>query len=122
MVRRPLTLQARLMAAVIGFVSLILVIVAMITSATLGNTLEDQLERQLDATADQLTQRVQQYAVQANLLNVQLTAEYKLGKGDLGIFRSIKYGSDGTGMTGWADRMKDDESWQVVNYVRTLQK
>ena len=80
MVRRPLTLQARLMAAVIGFVSLILVIVAMITSATLGNTLEDQLERQLDATADQLTQRVQQYAVQANLLNVPLTAEYTLGK------------------------------------------
>ena len=54
--------------------------------------------------------------------NLTVMAEYKLGKGDLGIFRSIKYGSDGTGMTGWADRMKDDESWQVTNYVRTLQK
>lgn len=79
MVRRPLTLQARLMAAVIGFVSLILVIVAMITSATLGNTLQDQLERQLDATADQMSQRVQQYALQANLLGVPLTADYALG-------------------------------------------
>ncbi|WP_425562764.1 sensor histidine kinase [Microbacterium soli] len=35
------------MAAVIGFVSLILVIVAIITSATLGKTLEDRLQEQL---------------------------------------------------------------------------
>ena len=39
-----MSLQARLMTAVIGFVSLILVIVAVITSATLGSTLEDQEE------------------------------------------------------------------------------
>lgn len=60
MVRRPLTLQARLMAAVIGFVSLILVIVAMITSATLGSTLETQLARQLHGTADQMERNVTQ--------------------------------------------------------------
>lgn len=47
-----MSLQTRLMTAVIGFVSLILVIVAVITSATLGRTLEDQL-----------TDRVYSYAV-----------------------------------------------------------
>ena len=36
MTRRPMSLQTRLMTAVIGFVSLILVIVAVITSALLG--------------------------------------------------------------------------------------
>ncbi|MBW8764089.1 MAG: HAMP domain-containing protein [Microbacterium sp.] len=53
--RRPLTLQARLMTAVIGFVSLILVIVAVITSATLGNTLEQQLEQKLKGYAASIT-------------------------------------------------------------------
>ena len=49
MFHRPLSLQARLMAAVIGFVSLILVIVAIITSATLGKTLEDRVQEQLNS-------------------------------------------------------------------------
>ncbi|BDZ37703.1 hypothetical protein GCM10025863_03170 [Microbacterium suwonense] len=48
---RPVSLQARLMAAVIGFVSLILVVVAVITSATLGSALEQRLQEQLDTTA-----------------------------------------------------------------------
>ena len=39
-----MSLQTRLMTAVIGFVSLILIIVAVITSATLGSTLEQQLD------------------------------------------------------------------------------
>ncbi|WP_286301526.1 hypothetical protein [Microbacterium suwonense] len=39
------------MAAVIGFVSLILVVVAVITSATLGSALEQRLQEQLDTTA-----------------------------------------------------------------------
>jgi len=60
MTRRPLTLQTRLMTAVIGFVSLILVIVAVITSATLGNTLEQQLEERLKSYAPQLSQMVDQ--------------------------------------------------------------
>ncbi|WP_082087554.1 sensor histidine kinase [Microbacterium sp. SA39] len=42
-----MSLQTRLMTAVIGFVSLILVIVAVITSATLSRTLEDQLDQKL---------------------------------------------------------------------------
>ncbi|MFC9984082.1 hypothetical protein ACFVHP_05775, partial [Microbacterium keratanolyticum] len=54
--RRPLTLQARLMAAVIGFVSLIVVIIAIITSATLGQTLEEGLRQQLLTNRDRVAQ------------------------------------------------------------------
>ncbi|MDQ0728934.1 two-component system OmpR family sensor kinase [Microbacterium sp. W4I20] len=53
MARRPMSLQTRLMTAVIGFVSLILVIVAIITSATLGRTMEDQLDQKLSLSAQQ---------------------------------------------------------------------
>lgn len=58
MTRRPMSLQTRLMTAVIGFVSLILVIVAVITSATLGATLERQLEDRLKVYSGQITQLV----------------------------------------------------------------
>lgn len=74
--RRPLTLQTRLMAAVIGFVPLILVVVAMITSATLGTTLEDQLRRQLAATSDQMERQVERVTAQ---LDEEPTADYVLG-------------------------------------------
>ena len=57
MTRRPMSLQTRLMTAVIGFVSLILVIVAVITSATLGRTLEDQLDQRVKSYAVQVTDR-----------------------------------------------------------------
>ncbi|MFD5215927.1 sensor histidine kinase [Microbacterium sp. NPDC058345] len=73
MLPRPLSLQARLMAAVIGFVSLILVIVAIITSATLGKTLEDQVQSQLNsysATTKQLVADMDEL-----LPGDQLTAE-----------------------------------------------
>lgn len=53
-----MSLQTRLMTAVIGFVSLILVIVAVITSATLGATLERQLEDRLKIYSGQITQLV----------------------------------------------------------------
>lgn len=46
-----MSLQTRLMTAVIGFVSLILIIVAVITSATLGKTMEDQLDQKLNQAA-----------------------------------------------------------------------
>ena len=54
--------------------------------------------------------------------NLTVFAEYKFGKGDLGIFRTIKYGVDGSGMAPWEGRMTDDECWKVTNYVRTMQK
>lgn len=47
---RPLRLQTRLMAAVIGIVSLILVVVAATTSATLGVALEARLDQQLNSS------------------------------------------------------------------------
>lgn len=71
MVRRPMSLQTRLMTAVIGFVSLILIIVAVITSATLGTTLERQLDQKLVGYAritSQLVERVP--ANQATVDNV----------------------------------------------------
>ena len=41
--------------------------------------------------------------------------------GDLGLFRTIKYGVEGTGMAPWDDRLSDREIWQVVNYVKSIQ-
>lgn len=64
MTRRRLTLQTRLMTAVIGFVSLILVIVAVITTAILGKTLEDQLDEKLLYYSNGYAQLVEQYAEQ----------------------------------------------------------
>lgn len=58
MTRRPMSLQTRLMTAVIGFVSLILVIVAVITSATLGSTLEDQLDNKVKSYAMTISDRI----------------------------------------------------------------
>ncbi|WCD91692.1 sensor histidine kinase [Microbacterium sp. nov. GSS16] len=75
MLPHPLSLQARLMAAVIGFVSLILVIVAIITSATLGKTLEDDLQRKLDATSNVTTALVTSRADAAERRGEPLTAE-----------------------------------------------
>ncbi|WP_251051670.1 MULTISPECIES: cell wall metabolism sensor histidine kinase WalK [unclassified Microbacterium] len=59
------------MTAVIGFVSLILVIVAVITSATLGTTLEDQLDEELAGYAHEVTGLVdRQEADKATAANV----------------------------------------------------
>ncbi|WP_336646774.1 sensor histidine kinase [Microbacterium sp. USHLN186] len=74
----PLSLQARLMAAVIGFVSLILVVVAIITSATLGKTLEDRVQDQLDGMAGVTTALVTDRARVAALHGEALTAEYAM--------------------------------------------
>lgn len=54
--------------------------------------------------------------------NLTVVAEYKFGHGELGLFRTIKYGIDGTGMAPWEGRMTDEQCWQVANFVRTLQK
>ena len=49
--RGPLSLQARLMAAVTGFVSLILVVIAIATSVVLGNVLNGRLQDELATIA-----------------------------------------------------------------------
>ena len=49
--RGPLSLQTRLMAAVTGFVSLILVVIAIATSVVLGNVLNGRLQDELGSAA-----------------------------------------------------------------------
>lgn len=78
MAHRPLTLQTRLMAAVIGFVSLILIIVAVITSATLGRSLEDRLHDQVRLTANETSTLVTQQAFRSAVTGDPLTARTAL--------------------------------------------
>jgi len=73
--RRPLTLQSRLMTAVIGFVSLILIIVAVITSATLSTALEGQLTEQVRSLSLRTTNLVTQASVDAAFMNTPVTAQ-----------------------------------------------
>jgi mono/diheme cytochrome c family protein len=53
--------------------------------------------------------------------NLTHKAEYKYGTGDLSIFRTVKYGAPASGMAPWDGRMSDDECWDCVNFVKTLQ-
>ncbi|WP_417511132.1 sensor histidine kinase [Microbacterium sp.] len=63
------------MTAVIGFVSLILIIVAVITSATLGTALEGQLAEQVKSLSIRATSLVTQASIPAAVRNVPLTAQ-----------------------------------------------
>jgi mono/diheme cytochrome c family protein len=47
-------------------------------------------------------------------------ADWKHGSTDGEIFSLIRDGSKGTGMRGYASRMKTEDIWNVVNYLRTL--
>jgi high-affinity iron transporter len=47
-------------------------------------------------------------------------ASWKHGSTDGEIFTLIRDGSKGTGMRGYAARMKPDDIWNVVNYLRTF--
>ena len=49
-----------------------------------------------------------------------LIAAWKHGSTDGEIFTLIKDGSKGTGMRGYGARIKPDDMWNVVNYVRAL--
>ena len=53
--------------------------------------------------------------------NLTLPANYKFGASSLAVFRTVKYGVEGTGMAPWEGRMTDEECWKVVDYVKTLQ-
>ncbi|MGN8025020.1 sensor histidine kinase [Microbacterium sp. 22242] len=61
--RGPLTLQARLMAAVTGFVSLVLVVIAIATSVVLGNVLNGRLQDELAGTAKNVSTQALQRVV-----------------------------------------------------------
>ncbi len=47
-------------------------------------------------------------------------ATWKHGATDGEIFTLIRDGSKGTGMRGYASRMKTEDIWHLVNYTRTL--
>jgi len=47
-------------------------------------------------------------------------ADWKHGSSDGEIFVLIRDGSKGTGMRGYATKLKTDDIWNVVNYLRTL--
>ncbi len=47
-------------------------------------------------------------------------ASWKHGATDGEIFTVIRDGAKGTSMRGYAARMKPDDTWNVVNYLRTL--
>jgi mono/diheme cytochrome c family protein len=47
-------------------------------------------------------------------------ASWKHGSSDGEIFTLIRDGSKGTGMRGYASRMKPEDIWNVVNYLKTL--
>ncbi|WP_300265656.1 ATP-binding protein [Microbacterium sp.] len=78
MKHHPLTLQTRLMAAVIGFVSLILIIVAVITSATLGTSLEGRLNDQVKANAERTSYLVAQQQLRSPATGEPVTARTAL--------------------------------------------
>lgn len=78
MFARPVSLQARLMAAVIGFVSLILVVVAVITSATLGGSLEQRLQEQLTSYSAVIKRWVSDAEPLSAVTGNPLTAEHVL--------------------------------------------
>lgn len=58
---------------------------------------------------------------QAPVRNLQRPESYVAGAGPLALFRTIKYGLDGTLMVRWEGRLSDAEIWSIVHYVRTLQ-
>jgi mono/diheme cytochrome c family protein len=47
-------------------------------------------------------------------------ASWKHGSSDGEIFTLIRDGSKGTGMRGFGTKLKTDDIWNVVNYLRTL--
>lgn len=47
-------------------------------------------------------------------------ASWKHGSSDGEIFTLIRDGAKSTGMRGYGTRMKPDDMWNVVNYLRTL--
>ncbi|MGM7668212.1 sensor histidine kinase [Microbacterium sp. A93] len=111
-----MTLQTRLMAAVIGFVSLILIIVAVITSATLGQALEGRLQDQLNRIASQTTVLVKQ----AQILTVAgrpLTAQNVLaGQHYPGLLLAIAFedGASGALVTSEGTTVLSDAQFEAL--------
>lgn len=89
-----MSLQTRLMTAVIGFVSLILVIVAVITSALLTNTMERQLDQKLYGNVQNLASAVDQ--VSPNLATVENILKRPLSQVPPGLLFAVSNQLTGT--------------------------
>ncbi|MBI3928327.1 MAG: c-type cytochrome [Armatimonadetes bacterium] len=48
-------------------------------------------------------------------------AEYKYGTSDRAVFRTARYGVPDTGMAPWEGRLSDDDLWNIVLFVKSLQ-
>ena len=53
--------------------------------------------------------------------NLTRVDDYKYGHGELGIYRTVYYGVDGTGMAPLEGVLTPDQVWDVTHYVRSLQ-
>ncbi len=112
MARRPLSLQTRLMAAVIGFVSLILIVVALITSATLGRTLEMQLDQKVRSAALQVSLQIDRYVTQAQLNGTTVEASAIIGQQD-NVILAIA-GDSGSGLAASGARSQQSEITELT--------
>ena len=49
-------------------------------------------------------------------------SNYKYGSGELGVFRSIKFGVPNSAMAPWNGPLTEREAWEITRYVRILQE
>jgi len=121
---RPLTLQTRLMTAVIGFVSLILIIVAVITSATLGTALEGRLLDQVKATSNQTTYLVAQQTLYSAASGEPVTAQKALSGQHFqgpGLLLAIASPDGATGVVVTSDKTIDLTRDQLLKLNEAVQ-
>ena len=60
--------------------------------------------------------------VRYNMADLSQPQQYKFGSGDKALYRSIAYGVDAPAMPPFEGVHTKQEIWDLVNYVRTLQK
>lgn len=53
--------------------------------------------------------------------NLHASSEYKYGHSDHGVYRTVYYGVDGTGMAPWGEILSEEEITSLVHFVRTQQ-
>ncbi|REJ04303.1 HAMP domain-containing protein [Microbacterium bovistercoris] len=111
------------MAAVIGFVSLILAIVAIITSVTLGTALEQRLSDQLSVAASQTTRWATETEMLATATGTDLTAESVMlnKRVPVGILVAVYPPSDANGLVitaSGSSALSDTELFQISDALR----
>ena len=54
--------------------------------------------------------------------NLTVTSEYKYGHLELALYRTATYGIEGTGMAPWDGILSPEDTWDIVHYVRSIQR